>query len=84
MRKQIFASVWDAIETTAAEAENMKLRAALMQTIEQHIRSKGWSQTEAAHRLGVTQARISDLLRGRIHRFELESLVGMATTADAA
>ena len=33
-----FASVWDAIEDTPAEAENMKLRSALMMALEQHIK----------------------------------------------
>ncbi len=54
-----FASVWDAIEDTPAEAENMKLRAALMRTLEQHIQAQGWTQAEAARLLGVTQPRIS-------------------------
>ncbi len=31
-----------------AEAENMKLRSALMMALEQQIRAKGWNQTEAA------------------------------------
>lgn len=81
MSKRTFTSIWDAIEDTAAEAENMKLRSALMMALEQHIRVKGWSQTEAARRLGVTQPRISDLLRGKINLFGLDSLVNMATAA---
>jgi len=47
MSKEIFASVWDAIEDTAAEAENMKLRSALMMALEQHIRAKGWTQNRS-------------------------------------
>ncbi len=65
MNQKTFSSVWDAIENTAAEAENMKLR----------------SSTEAARRLGVTQPRISDLLRGKINLFGLDSLVNMAAAA---
>ncbi len=49
MSNETFANVWDAIENTAAEAENMKLRSILMMALEQHIRAaKGWTQTEAA------------------------------------
>lgn len=73
--------MWDAIEDTTAEAENMKLRSALMMALEQHICAKGWTQTEAARRLGVTQPRVSDLLRGKINLFALDTLVNMATTA---
>lgn len=40
MSNETFASVWDAIEDTIAEAENMKLRSSLMMALEQHIRAK--------------------------------------------
>ena len=43
MSNEVFASVWDAIEDTAAEAENMKLRSVLMMALEQHIHAKGWT-----------------------------------------
>jgi len=76
-----FASVWDAIEDTPAEAENMKLRSALMMALEEHIRAEGWTQVEAARRLSVTQPRISDLLRGKIHLFGLDTLVNMVVAA---
>ena len=76
-----FASVWDAIEDTPAEAENMKLRSALMMALEEHIRSQGWTQAEAARRLSVTQPRVSDLLRGKIHLFGLDTLVNMVVAA---
>ena len=81
MSSDSFASVWDAIEDTPAEAENMKLRSALMMALEQHIRAQGWTQAEAARRLGVTQPRVSDLLRGKIGLFGLDTLVNMVVAA---
>ncbi len=81
MTQKTFASVWDAIEDTPAEAENMKLRSGLMMALESPIRGQGWTQAEAARRLGVTQPRVSDLLRGKIHLFGLDTLVNMATAA---
>jgi predicted XRE-type DNA-binding protein len=81
MSDKTFASVWDAIEDTPAEAENMKLRSVLMRALEGHIRAQGWTQAEAARRLRVTQPRVSDLLRGKIDLFALDTLVNMATTA---
>jgi predicted XRE-type DNA-binding protein len=59
----------------------MKLRSTLMMALERHIRSKRWTQAEAARRLGVTLPRISDLLRGTIDRFSLDTLVNMLTEA---
>ena len=76
-----FTSVWEAIEDTPAQAENMKLRSALMMALEEHVRAQGWTQAEAAHRLSVTQPRISDLLRGKIHLFGLDTLVNMVVAA---
>jgi predicted XRE-type DNA-binding protein len=79
--KQQFASVWDAIEDTPAEAENMKLRSTLMMTLKNHIISTGLSQVEAAKLLNVTQPRLSDLMRGKINLFSIDTLVNMATAA---
>lgn len=81
MSDESFPSVWDAIEDIPAEAESMKLRSALMMTLEKHVRDQKWTQAEAARRLGVTQPRVSDLLRGKIGLFGLESLVNMAVAA---
>lgn len=81
MSKQRFESVWDAIEDTPAEAENMKLRSALMASLKQHLTSTGMSQAQAAKLFGVTQPRVSDLVRGKINLFGLDSLVNMAAAA---
>ena len=76
-----FSSVWDAIEDTPAEAENLKLRSALMIALKEHIQRQGWTQGEAARRFGVTQPRVSDLMRGKIDLFGLDTLVKMAVAA---
>jgi predicted XRE-type DNA-binding protein len=41
------------------------------------IESRGLTQAEAAKLLGVTQPRISDLMRGKVDRFSIDSLVEM-------
>ncbi|MGE8685518.1 MAG: XRE family transcriptional regulator [Achromobacter sp.] len=81
MSNEPFASVWDAIEDTPAGAENMKVRSALMMALEKQIRDHGWTQAEAARRLGVMQPRVSDLMRGKINEFGLDALVSMAVAA---
>lgn len=73
-----YASVWDALSDTPEQAANLRMRAALMRQIADLVRSKGWTQAEAAERCGVTQPRINDLLRGRISRFSLDALVNLA------
>lgn len=81
MSKQSFSSVWDAIEDTPAAAENMRLRSALMMALKDHIEDEGFSQAEAAEVFGVTQPRVSDLIRGKIHLFSLDTLVNMVASA---
>ena len=73
-----YASVWDAIAESPAEAANLRLRAELMDKLAALITQKGWTQLEAARHCGVTQPRVNDLLRGRISRFSLDALVNMA------
>lgn len=81
MSKQRYASVWDAIEDTPAEAENMKLRSELMIALKNYITRTKMSQAQAAQLFGVTQPRVSDLMRGKIDLFGLDALVNMAAAA---
>lgn len=81
MSAKRYASVWDALEDNAAEAENMKLRAKLMVAVRDYIERKGFSQAQAAKQLGVTQPRISDLVRGKIDLFSIDMLINMAAAA---
>ena len=81
MTNKAFDSVWDAIEDDSAAAENMKLRAALMIALKDHIAAEGLSQARAAKLFGVTQPRVSDLMRGKINLFSLDMLVNMVAAA---
>jgi predicted XRE-type DNA-binding protein len=81
MSDERFSSVWDAIEATPAAAENLKLRSALLIALKEQIEHQGWTQAEAARRFGVTQPRVSDLMRGKIELFGLDTLVNMAGAA---
>lgn len=83
MKTQTFGSVWDAIEDTKADAEHMKLRSQLMVAIERFVKDNKLTQAQAAKIFGVTQPRISDLLRGKINLFSLDSLVNMVAAIGA-
>lgn len=75
---QTFDSVWDALEATAEDAAHMRLRSELAIAVRGAVEAWGVTQAEAARRLGVTQPRLNDLLRGRLARFSLDALVGLA------
>ena len=81
MDPQCFDNVWDALEDTRAEALNMSMRSTLLIAIEQRVRRWNVTQAEAARRLGITQPRLNDLLRGRITNFALDSLINLAGQA---
>jgi len=59
------------------EAVVLQMRAKLMNDLRDFIRASGMSQTEAAKRLGITQSRVSDLMRGKWDKFSLEMLVSL-------
>jgi predicted XRE-type DNA-binding protein len=82
MSKQRFKSIWEAIENTLGDAANMRARAELMRAITEYIRSSGMTQAEAAKTLGVTQPRVSDLMRGKIDVFSLDTLINMLAAAE--
>ena len=81
MKSQKFTSIWDAIEDTPQEAVSMKARSTLLRELANVIQKRGMTQAEAAELFGVTQPRISDLTRGKIHLFSLDMLMNMASTA---
>lgn len=76
-----FDSVWDAIEDDPIEAERMNILSGLMIRLEQQIRAHGWTQKEAAKKLGVTQPRVSNLFRGKVDVFSIDSLIAMIARA---
>lgn len=63
------------------EAEHLRLRSTLMIEIRKLIEERDLTQSEAAKLFGVTQPRISNLVRGRIDLFSLDTLVGMLARA---
>jgi len=59
------------------EAEHLRVRADLLIQLQKRISTQRLKQAEAARRLGVTQPRVSDLMRGRIDLFSIDTLIDM-------
>lgn len=72
-----YNSVWDALETDPVQAANLKLRSSLMREISEFVKSQKLTQVEAAKKLGTTQPRLNDVLKGKIDRCTVDRLVNM-------
>lgn len=64
-----------------AEAEVMRLRAEVMIRTAQQLKAQGWTQAEAARQLGITQPRVSRLIKGKVEDFSLDMLLTLAARA---
>jgi len=65
------------------EAENLRIRSDLMIRLCQLIRQRGLTQVVAARLFGVSQPRVSDLVRGKIGLFSIDMLVNMLARTGA-
>jgi predicted XRE-type DNA-binding protein len=70
-------NVFEDVGFPPAEARNLQARGLLMLEIERVIERRHLTQAKAAKLFGVTQPRISDLVRGRIERFSVDTLMDM-------
>ena len=64
-----------------AEADELVMRSTLLRGLEQWLKESGLTQTQAAKALGITQARVSDIKRGKISQFNLDLLFRLAARA---
>ena len=76
-----FPTIWHALFDDPAEIASLQMRSELMAKICHCVKDWDIKQTEAADRLGITQPRLNDLLRGRIGRFSVDALLKIATKA---
>jgi predicted XRE-type DNA-binding protein len=63
------------------EAAILLMRADLIAQLRKVIKAKKLTQAKAAKLLGVSQSRVSDLVRGKWEKFSLEMLITLATRA---
>jgi predicted XRE-type DNA-binding protein len=66
----------------AAGGAHLRLRTQLMDAVCEVIRRRGLRQREAATLFGVAQPRVSDLVRGKVTLFSIDTLVNMLAAAN--
>jgi predicted XRE-type DNA-binding protein len=74
-RREKATDVFEQLGFDASEASNLRLRAAMMNALIAEIERQQLTQAKAAKALGVSQPRISDLMKGKLHLFSLDMLV---------
>lgn len=82
-KRRGYDNAFEAVRFEPIEAEHLRIRADLMLEVERLIVSRDLTQAEAAKLLHVTQPRISDLTRGKIDRFSIDTLVEMLSRTGA-
>jgi len=65
----------------SGEAESLRVRARLMASLERYVREHGITQAETAEELDTTQARISELMNGKIQAFSIDALINILDRA---
>lgn len=75
------ANIYEELGFPPGEAKNLLLRSKLMLAAKRLIEARGFTQAEAAELMGTSQPRISDLMRGQINQFTIDSLVNLLATA---
>jgi predicted XRE-type DNA-binding protein len=74
-------NVFKSLGFPSAEAENLRVRAFIMNALIGHIEERKLTQAQTAKILGITQPRVSDLLRGKIDLFSIDRLVNLLAAA---
>jgi predicted XRE-type DNA-binding protein len=71
-----YRSVWEAIEKDKVVALNLERRSNLLMNIQDRVKKEKWTQAEVAQMLDTDQPRVSNLMKGKINLFSLETLIG--------
>ncbi|MET3107298.1 putative XRE-type DNA-binding protein [Oxalobacteraceae bacterium GrIS 2.11] len=74
-------NVFEDLGFPAEEASLLAMRSELMAYLRDTVEKKRWTQTEAANLLGISQSRVSDLIRGKYEKFSLDMLIILTTRA---
>ena len=74
-------NVFEQLGFKREEALNLRLRSEMMNALIAEIEKRGLTQAQAAIQLSVSQPRISDLMRGKLHLFSIDTLVTLLSAA---
>lgn len=82
MERLEYENIFDVIADSPAEAADLQFRADLMMTLRKLLEERKLRQAEIAEALGVSQPRVSELMRGKIDLFSADKLIGLLARLD--
>lgn len=82
MERLEYENIFDVIADSPAEAADLQFRADLMLTLRKLLEERKLRQAEIAEALGVSQPRVSELMRGKIDLFSADKLIGLLARLD--
>ncbi|MXP56057.1 XRE family transcriptional regulator [Pantoea sp. Seng] len=68
-------NVFSILTSDPVQLETWTLKSNLIMKIHQHVRRNEWSQAQAAKAIGITQPRVSNMLKGRLDLFSIDFLM---------
>ena len=75
------ANVFADLGFAPAEAENLRIRAAMMRALIGFVRTSKLTRARAAKLLRASPQRISDLMSGKIYLFSVDNLINLLAAA---
>ncbi|MGQ2969254.1 MAG: helix-turn-helix domain-containing protein [Allorhizobium sp.] len=82
MERLEYENIFDVITDSPAEAADLQFRADLILTLRRLLEERKLRQAEIAEALGVSQPRVSELMRGKIDLFSADKLIGLLARLD--
>ncbi|MDH4412168.1 MAG: XRE family transcriptional regulator [Rhizobium sp.] len=82
MERLDYDNIFDVMAASPAEAADLQFRADLMLTLRKLLEERNLRQAEIAEALGVSQPRVSELMRGKIDLFSADKLIGFLARLD--
>lgn len=68
-------NIFELLTSDPVSLNMWNLKSKLIVAIHKTIKDKGWNQSEAASHLGVSQPRVSNMLKGKLDKFSTDTLL---------
>jgi len=70
-------NIFDILTSDPVSLSMWNLKSNLILAIHKTVEENGWNQSEAALHLGISQPRVSNMLKGQLNKFSTDSLLEM-------